>query len=423
VDAGELDLCALPRSPEEAIRERMRAECERRLEEISQRMEARTELRARLGESPPPLRYVLTATGNVYEDVVHALAVAQAGGDIVAVIRSTAQSLLDYVPYGPTTEGYGGTFATQANFRIMRSALDEWSQQNGRYVRLSSFCSGLCMAEIAAMGAIEGYDNMVNDALYGILYRDINVLRGLIDQRASRMINGYFGVVINTGEDNYLRTAEALGAAPSVTASQFINYQLARDSGVRDEQIALGDAFEIEPSVVNGLLYHWAQAQLTRELFPECPVKYMPPTRHMDGNLFRTHACDSLFNLVTVATDQGIQTIGVPTEGIFTPHVHDRVLGLQNVNYVFSSARDLGEEIEFKRGGIVQTRAQEVLSGAHELLTQIAEEGLFAGIARGVFGDVSRQLDEGRGLEGIVAVSGEYFNPVSDVMRGASSVA
>jgi len=108
------------------------------------------------------------------------------------------------------------------------------------------------------------------------------------------------------------------------------------------EQIALGDAFEIEPSVENGLLYHWAQAQLTRELFPECPVKYLPPTRFMDGNLFRTHACDSLFNLVTVATSQGIETIGVPTEGIFTPHVHDRVLGLQNTNYVFASARALG---------------------------------------------------------------------------------
>ncbi len=306
------------------------------------RMDERRELRARLGESPPPLRYVLTATGNVYEDVVHGLAVAEAGGDIVAVIRSTAQSLLDYVPYGATTEGYGGTFATQENFRIMRAALDEWSSNNGRYVRLSSFCSGLCMPEIAAMGAIEGFDNMVNDALYGILYRDINPVRGLIDQRVSRMINGYFGVVINTGEDNYLRTADAIEAAPSVTASQFINRQLALDSGVPDEQIALGDAFEIDPPVVNGLLFEWAQAQLTRELFPDCPVKYMPPTRHMDGNLYRTHACDSLFNLVTIATGQGIQTIGVPTEGIFTPHVHDRVIGLENVNYVFDSARDLG---------------------------------------------------------------------------------
>ena len=328
-------------------------------------MEERRATRERLGESPPPLRYVLTATGNVYEDVVHGLAVAEAGGDIVAVIRSTAQSLLDYVPYGPTTEGFGGTFATQANFKIMRAALDEWSEANGRYVRLSSFCSGLCMSEIAAMGALEGFDNMVNDALYGILYRDINPVRGLIDQRVSRMINGYFGVVINTGEDNYLRTADGIEAAPSVTASQFINHQLARDSGVPDPQIALGDAFEIDPPVVNGLLYEWAQAQLTRELFPDCPIKYMPPTRHMDGNLYRTHATDSMFNLVTIATGQGMQTIGVPTEGIFTPHVHDRVIGLENVNYVFDTARDLQDEIEFRPGGIIQTRARQVLGEAH----------------------------------------------------------
>jgi beta-lysine 5,6-aminomutase alpha subunit len=427
VDASELDLFALASSPqgeaagERAIREHVIAETGRRMGEIGGRFEQRQAMRERLDSStskPTPLRYVLTATGDVYEDVVHAQAVAEAGGDIVAVIRSTAQSLLDYVPYGPTTEGYGGTFATQANFRIMREAMDEWSEQHGRYVRLSSFCSGLCMSEIAVMGAWEGFDNMVNDALYGILYRDINVVRGLIDQRVSRMINGYFGVVINTGEDNYLRTADALEAAHTVTASQFINRQLARDSGVPDAQIALGDAFEIDVPVRNGLLYEWAQAQLTRELFPDCPVKYMPPTRHMDGNLFRTHAADTLFNLVTVATGQGIQTIGVPTEGIFTPHIHDRVLGLQSVDYVFNAAADLGDEIEFRRGGIVQTRAQEVLAGARELLERIAQKGLFKAIEDATFGDVSRRLDDGRGIDGIVATDARYFNPIVELMRG-----
>ena len=420
LSAGELDLYALEAAEEGAIRERVTGECSARLREISGRFDERRAMRERLGGSAAPLRYVLTATGDVYEDVVHAKAVAQAGGDIVAVIRSTAQSLLDYVPYGPTTEGYGGTFATQANFRIMREAMDEWSEQHGRYVRLSSFCSGLCMSEIAAMGAWEGFDNMVNDALYGILYRDINIVRGLIDQRISRMINGYFGVVINTGEDNYLRTADALEAAPSVTASQFINHQLARDSGVPDAQIGLGDAFEIDVPVRNGLLYEWAQAQLTRELFPDCPVKYMPPTRHMDGNLFRTHACDALFNLVTIASRQGIQTIGVPTEGIFTPHIHDRVLGLQNVDYVFNFAHDLGEEIEFKRGGIIQTRAQQVLADARELLERIAQTGLFKAIEDATFGDVSRKLDEGRGIEGIVSAEQGYFNPVLELMRETS---
>jgi beta-lysine 5,6-aminomutase alpha subunit len=420
LSAGELDLAGLELAEDAAIRERAKEECSARLAEITARFAERRAMRERLGDAPAPLRYVLTATGDVYEDVVHARAVAEAGGDIVAVIRSTAQSLLDYVPYGPTTEGYGGTFATQANFRIMREAMDEWSEQHGRYVRLSSFCSGLCMSEIAAMGAWEGFDNMVNDALYGILYRDINIVRGLIDQRVSRMINGYFGVVINTGEDNYLRTADAMEAAPSVTASQFINHELAHESGVPDSQIALGDAFEIDVPVRNGLLYEWAQAQLTRELFPDCPVKYMPPTRHMDGNLFRTHAADALFNLVTIATGQGIQTIGVPTEGIFTPHIHDRVLGLQNVEYVFNAAADLGEEIEFKRGGIIQTRAQQVLAGAHALLERIAETGLMRAIEDATFGDVSRGIEDGRGIEGIITTEEGYLNPVVELMRQES---
>jgi beta-lysine 5,6-aminomutase alpha subunit len=141
----------------------------------------------------------------------------------------------------------------------------------------------------------------------------------------------------------------------------------------------------------------------------------------MDGNLFRTHAADTLFNLVTIATGQGIQTIGVPTEGIFTPHIHDRVLGLQNVDYVFKAARDLGDEIEFKQGGIIQSRAQQVLAGAHELLLRIAEIGLFQAIEEATFGDVSRKVDGGRGIEGIVRTEPGYFNPVVGLMHEESA--
>jgi beta-lysine 5,6-aminomutase alpha subunit len=417
VGAGELDLYGLPLAKESAIHELAASECRARMGAIRRRMDERGGLRERLGGSPP-LRYVLSATGNVYDDVVHAVAVAETGGDVVSMTRSTAQSLLEHVPYGPTTEGFGGTFATQENFRILREALDDWCERNGRYIRLSSFCSGLCMTEFATLGAMEGLDNMVNDALYGILYRDINPVRTMIDQRVSRMITGWFGIVINTGEDNYLRTADALTAAPSVTASQFINHQLARDSGLPDAQIALGDAFEIDPPTTNGLLYEWAQAQLTRELFPDCPIKYMPPTRHMDGNLFRTHACDTLFNLITIATGQGIQTAGVPTEGVFTPHLHDRVVGLECVDYVFNYAHDLGEEIQFKPGGIIQTRAHEVLRQAHELLEQIADVGMFGAIEDGTFGDVRRRIDEGRGMDGILATEDRYFNPAVELMAG-----
>ena len=100
--------------------------------------------------------------------------------------------------------------------------------------------------------------------------------------------------------------------------------------------------------------------------------------------------------------------------------MHDRVLGLQNVDYVFTAARDLGEEIQFKPGGIIQTRAQEVLAGAHELLERIAGEGLLAAVEQATFGDVSRTVDGGRGLEGVVETGREYFNPVVELMAQVS---
>jgi beta-lysine 5,6-aminomutase alpha subunit len=419
VARGEVNLCAHAPGDSSEVDDLMAVRAAAAIAAIAQAREERATFAAGLAQDPRddngPLRYVLTATGDVYEDVVHARAVAQHGGGIVAVIRSTAQSLLDYVPYGPTTEGFGGTFATQANFKIMREAMDEWSAGHGRYIRLSSFCSGLCMPEIAVMGAIEGFDNMVNDALYGILYRDLNPVRTLIDQRFSRRINGMFGITINTGEDNYLRTADAIEAAPSVVASQFINYALARRAGLAPNQIAVGSAFEIDPRVENGLLLEWAHAQLTRELFPDCPIKYMPPTRHMDGDLFRTHANDTLFNLISVATGQEIQTVGTPSEGIHTPHIHDRVLGLQASSYVSTFARDIGSELVPRPGGLIQTHAARVLEDALSMLEGIRSTSLFTALEAGTFGDVSRTIEGGRGADGIVTLADDYMNPFADI--------
>lgn len=150
----------------------------------------------------------IDATG---ERIARALmAAAEQGADVVAVIRTTAQSLLDYVPYGATTEGFGGTYATQENFRIMRAALDEVVDKQQRYIYLTNYASGLCMPEIAAMGALERLDMMLNDSMYGILFRDINMYRTFVDQKFSRMINAFAGVIINTGEDNYLTTSDAV---------------------------------------------------------------------------------------------------------------------------------------------------------------------------------------------------------------------
>ena len=370
------------------------------------------------GEAPTPWLYLIVATGNIYEDVKQACAAAEQGADVIAVIRSTGQSLLDYVPYGATTEGFGGTYATQENFRIMRAGLDEVGARLGRYIRLTNYCSGLCMPEIAAMGALERLDMMLNDSMYGIIFRDINMQRTFIDQFFSRMVNAYAGIIINTGEDNYLTTADAFDAAHTVLASQLINEQFAYLSGLTPQQMGLGHAFEINPALEDGFLWEIAHAQLVRQVFPDACLKYMPPTKHMTGNIFKGHIQDALFNVVSVLTGQHIHLLGMMTEAIHTPLIQDRFLAIQNARYVFNNMRHLSEEIRFEPGGRIEQRAQEVLQQTLTLLQDVAQMGLPAAIAKGTFADISRQPTGGKGLDGVLPKSSDYFNPFPALMLG-----
>ena len=365
---------------------------------------------------PPPLLYMIVASGNIYEDRTAAVAAAEAGAQIIAVIRSTGQSLLDFVPYGPTTEGFGGTYATQANFAIVREALDEVSRRLGRYVMLTNYASGLCMPEIAAMAALERLDMLLNDSMYGILFRDINMKRTLVDQHFSRKLNAVAGIIINTGEDNYLTTADAVEQAPAVLASQFINEELAHRAGMSDKQIGLGDAYEIDPNLEDGFLFEVAQAQLARQIFPNAPLKYMPPTKHMTGDIFKGHLIDAMFNLTSVMTGQTIHLCGILTEAIHTPFLGDRALSLENARYVMRTARHFGEDVIPKPGGRIEQRAANVLSECEILLERVAARGLMASIEAGIFADVKRSPDGGRGFDGVFERGSEYWNPFEELL-------
>jgi len=417
VAEGQLDITALKMNSLDKIQGAIQPYIDACLTRIKGNVAKRNEYLNKIGEGPMPYLYVIVATGNIYEDVVQAQAAARQGADIIAVIRTTGQSLLDYVPYGATTEGFGGTFATQENFRIMRKALDEVGEEVGRYIRLCNYCSGLCMPEIAAMGALERLDVMLNDALYGILFRDINPQRTLVDQYFSRIINGYAGVIINTGEDNYLTTADAVEAAHTVLASDLINEQLALMAALPEEQMGLGHAFEMDPMLENGFLLELAQAQMTREIFPKAPLKYMPPTKFMTGNIFRGHIQDALFNMIGIWTHQGLQLLGMPTEAIHTPFMSDRYLSIENARYIFNDMKSIGEEMEFREGGICRERAKTVLNNALELLKQIEVEGLFTALEKGIFGDVKRPMNGGKGLAGVVTKGDNYFNPFIELMK------
>ncbi len=407
--------------PSERHRDAVRAAASiavrRGLTRIDRRRQERERLVTEIGDAPrKPWIYLIVATGNIHEDVEQARAAARAGADVIAIIRSTGQSLLDYVPEGLTTEGFAGTYATQANFRLVREALDETSRELGRYVRLTNYASGLCMPEIAALAGMERLDMMLNDSMYGILFRDINPLRTFVDQRFSRQVHARAGIIINTGEDNYLTTADAVDAAHTVTVSQLLNEYFAKEAGLEDWQLGLGHAFEIDPDLDESFRLELAHALLARTLFPDAPLKWMPPTRHMTGDVFRGHLLDGFFNLAGALTGQGILLVGMMTEAVVTPWLSDRDLALQNVRYVLNAASNLHEDFRPAPDGFIATRARQVLAEAIDLLGQISHDstGLLGAIGDGTFGLMRRPADGGRGLDGVAAKSEHYFNPATE---------
>ncbi len=420
------------RLPEGGAAQRARAASRRQvgagLRHIDTRRDERERLIRRVGDAPrTPWIYLIVATGDIHEDIPQAQQAAREGADVIAVIRSTGQSLLDYVPEGATRDGFAGTYATQENFRLMRAALDESSRELGRYVRLTNYASGLCMPEIAALAGLERLDMMLNDSMYGILFRDINPVRTFVDQRFSRQVHARAGIIINTGEDNYLTTADAVEAAHTVTTSQLLNEYFAREAGLEDWQLGLGHAFEINPELADSFRLELAHALLARELFPDAPLKWMPPTRHMTGDVFRGHLLDGFFNLAGALTGQSILLVGMMTEAVVTPWLSDRDLALQNVRYVLDAAGALHEDFHPAPDGFIAQRARQVLGETIDLLDRIAHDSdgagdppLLAAIADGTFGLMRRPADAGRGLDGVAEKSATYFNPASEILEDQS---
>ena len=158
-----------------------------------------------------------------------------------------------------------------------------------------------------------------------------------------------------------------------------------------------------------------AQAQMAREIFPKAPLKYMPPTKYMTGNIFRGHIQDALFNIVTITNRYTYSLLGMMTEALHTPFMSDRALAIENAQYVFNTMADLGKEIEFKKGGFMQQRAQSVLAKTVSLLEEIERNTLFVSLSRGVFADIKRPPDGGKGLDGVVAKEDDYFNPFIEI--------
>jgi beta-lysine 5,6-aminomutase alpha subunit len=156
---------------------------------------------------------------------------------------------------------------------------------------------------------------------------------------------------------------------------------------------------------------------MVRQIFPDSPLKYMPPTKYINGDIFRGHLMDGMFNLASIMTDQSIQLLGMLTEAIHTPFLQDRALSIENAKHVFNSARSLSDEIQFRPDGKIQKRADQVLNETAEILKEISDKGLMQSLSEGIFADIKRPVQGGKGSEGVVEKSENYFNPFYKLLK------
>jgi beta-lysine 5,6-aminomutase alpha subunit len=77
----------------------------------------------------------------------------------------------------------------------------------------------------------------------------------------------------------------------------------------------------------------------------------------------------------------------------------------------------LADEIEFRKDGIIVKRAHEVLDRTVAFLDEVEKKGLIDSIAEGLFADVKRPRDGGKGLDGLVEKGEAYWNPVEELLE------
>ncbi|MCJ7806543.1 MAG: D-lysine 5,6-aminomutase subunit alpha, partial [Clostridia bacterium] len=82
--------------------------------------------------------------------------------------------------------------------------------------------------------------------------------------------------------------------------------------------------------------------------------------------------------------------------------------------------RHLGEEITFVRGGRIQTRAARLLDDVCNMLQEIEKISLETAMEKGLFADIKRFREGGKGGTGVIVKHEQYYNPFIDLFMNHS---
>ena len=133
-------------------------------------------------------------------------------------------------------------------------------------------------------------------------------------------------------------------------------------------------------------------------------------------------AVQEAVNLVKARGQQAIEPVHILT-GVMK-------VGENVTNFIFQKLGVNGQQIALVvdkqidslpkvSGGepYLSRESNEVLQKATDLLVEIEHQGLFATLEQGIFADIKRPKDGGKGLDGVVVKDDNYFNPFITLMK------
>ena len=154
---------------------------------------------------------------------------------------------------------------------------------------------------------------------------------------------------------------------------------------------------------------------LVRRCFPDAPLKYMPPTKHKETDIFFSHAYDVMADLVAVWTRQGIQLLGMMTEAMHTPLLADRYVALKAARTF--TARPAASTRSSPCAKTARSPTAPASSSAAMKLLEECQPTAWWPPSAGPLRRREARETGGKGLEGVLEKSTDYFNPFLECWR------
>jgi D-ornithine 4,5-aminomutase subunit beta len=375
---------------------------------------------------PQPMPVITTeiASGRFEDDVRRMRMAAWHGADHIMVIRTAGQSHIDSLMEG-TPQGIGGVPITRKQVRFQRKALDHIEDEVGRPINYHSYVSGVAGPEVAVMFAEEGMNGAHQDPQYNVLYRNINMIRSVVDACESKRIMAWAGMAQIDGAHNANATArEAWKVMPELIVQHAINALFSEKAGIPKSCICLSTVPPTAPPapcVFMDLPY----AVALRDLLGEYRMRAQMNTKYMEASARENTVTHVLNILISKLTSADIQSTITPDEGRNVPwHIYN-VEACDTAKQAFNGLDGLMDMIRLKDDGPLREKAREIKERACLFMEEIVEAGgYFKAVEQGFFVDsgcyperngdgIVRKTGAGVGADSVYQRDEDYLAPVT----------